>query len=61
MKGVFRMTNEMIGYGVVGVGYFGAELARAMKKIKERRLYQYMIRKMVNKYLQNLNANVRIV
>lgn len=58
------MTNEMIGYGVVGVGYFGAELARAMKKkkkIKERRLYQYMIRKMVNKYLQNLNANVRIV
>lgn len=28
------MTNEMIGYGVVGVGYFGAELARAMKKNK---------------------------
>lgn len=28
------MTYEMIGYGVVGVGYFGAELARAMKKNK---------------------------
>ena len=25
------MTNDVVRYGVVGTGYFGAELARAMR------------------------------
>ena len=35
----------MVKYGVVGTGYFGAELARYMKKMMVQRLRLFMIQK----------------
>lgn len=36
----------MVKYGVVGTGYFGAELARYMQKTMVQRLRLFMIQKM---------------
>ncbi|MGX0562419.1 putative dehydrogenase [Staphylococcus schleiferi] len=47
------MSEKTIGYGIVGTGYFGAELARAMKKTKGLRLFLFLTRKTERRLLKN--------
>lgn len=43
----------MVKYGVVGAGYFGAELARYMQKMMEQRLLFSMIQIMQRRLQKN--------
>ena len=46
----------MMRYGVVGVGYFGADLARFMNEFDDAQITMYTTLKMVKPLLKNYNA-----